>query len=96
FGGLACNYWPYPVAKNLKSYAAKGAPTIVVVGTTGDPATPYQQAVNLARKVLAKGFLITYKGEGHTAYGQSHECVDSAVDNFFISGSLPSADPLCQ
>ncbi|MEY2954809.1 MAG: hypothetical protein RL530_410 [Actinomycetota bacterium] len=96
FGGLACTYWPYPVAKNLKSYAAKGAPTIVVVGTTGDPATPYQQAVNLARKVLAKGFLITYKGEGHTAYGQSHECVDSAVDNFFISGSLPSADPLCQ
>lgn len=96
FGGLACTYWPYPVAKSLKSYAAKGAPTIVVVGTTGDPATPYQQAVNLAHKVFAKGFLITYQGEGHTAYGQSHTCVDNSVDDFFISGTLPNAEPVCQ
>lgn len=96
FGGLACTYWPYPVAKSLKSYAAKGAPTIVVVGTTGDPATPYQQAVNLAHKVFAKGFLITYQGEGHTAYGQSHTCVDNSVDDFFISGTLPNTEPVCQ
>lgn len=96
FGGLACTYWPYPVAKSLKSYAAKGAPTIVVVGTTGDPATPYQQAVNLAHKVFAKGFLITYQGEGHTAYGQSHTCVDNSVDDFFISGTLPTVEPVCQ
>lgn len=96
YGGLACAYWPYPVAKALPSYAAKGSPTILVVGTTGDPATPYGQAVSLAHKVLANGFLITYKGEGHTAYGQGHSCVDDSVDNFFTAGNLPATEPICQ
>lgn len=95
FGALGCAAWPYPVVKLLKSYAAKGAPTIMVIGTTGDPATPYQQAVDLAHKVLAKGYLVTYKGEGHTAYGRSNSCVDNAVDNFFISGSTSAKEPIC-
>jgi pimeloyl-ACP methyl ester carboxylesterase len=96
YGGLSCAYWKYPVAKPLKSYAAKGSPTIVVVGTTGDPATPYQQAVNLANKVLSNATLITYKGEGHTAYGQGHSCVDNAVDDFFTAGTLPATGLTCQ
>jgi pimeloyl-ACP methyl ester carboxylesterase len=96
YGGLSCAYWKYPVAKPLKSYAAKGSPTIVVIGTTGDPATPYQQAVNLANKVLSNATLITYKGEGHTAYGQGHACVDNAVDDFFVSGTLPAPNLTCQ
>jgi len=96
YGGLACAYWRYPVSKPLQSYAATGSPTIVVVGTTGDPATPYEQAVHLAHGVLANAFLVTYQGEGHTAYGQGHACVDTAVDNFFVSGSLPATEPMCQ
>ena len=96
YGGLACAAWPYPVAKRLSSYSAKGAPTIIVVGTTGDPATPYQQAVHVANSVLNNAALITYNGEGHTAYGQGHACVDSAVDAFFVSGTVPSKDPNCQ
>ena len=96
FGGLSCAYWHYKVAKPLASYAASGSPTIVVVGTTGDPATPYQQAVHLATGVLSNGFLVTYQGEGHTAYGQGHTCVDNTVDTFFVSGTLPNSDPMCQ
>jgi pimeloyl-ACP methyl ester carboxylesterase len=96
YGGLSCAYWHYPVSKPLKSYAAKGSPAIVVVGTTGDPATPYQQAVHLANGVLANGFLITYNGEGHTVYGQGHDCVDNAVDAFYTAGTLPNADPQCR
>lgn len=96
FGGLACAYWPYPAVKQLRSYSAKGSPTIIVVGTTGDPATPYQQAVHVAKSVLANGALITYNGEGHTAYGQGHACVDSAVDSFFVSGTVPAKDPNCR
>mgnify|MGYP000240459337 CR=1 FL=1 len=95
FGALGCAYWPYPVVKPLKSYSAKGAPTIMVIGTTGDPATPYKQAQDLAHKVLAKGFLVTFKGEGHTAYGRSNSCVDDSVDNFLIEGSLPAKEPVC-
>lgn len=94
-GALMCEQWPYPVAKRPDSYSAKGAPTILVIGTTGDPATPYQQSVALAHEVLAKGFLITFDGEGHTAYGRSNECVSLAVDDFFISGKVPDKEPVC-
>ena len=94
-GALLCDQWPYPVASRPDSYAAKGAPTILVVGTTGDPATPYEQSVDLAHQVLADGFLITFKGEGHTAYGRSNECVSSAVDGFLINGKIPSKEPVC-
>ncbi len=95
FGALGCENWPYPVVAAPKDYKATGAPTIVVVGTTGDPATPYEQAVSLAHDVLADGFLITYKGEGHTAYGRSNACVNDAVDTFLIEGTLPSKEPVC-
>jgi len=95
FGALTCENWPYPVVAAPKDYKATGAPTIVVVGTTGDPATPFEQAVSLAHDVLANGFLITYNGEGHTAYGRSNSCVNDAVDNFLLTGKLPSAEPVC-
>ena len=94
-GAITCAKWPFPVAKRPTSYAAVGSPTIMVVGTTGDPATPYQQAVDLAHKVLAKGFLVTFKGEGHTAYGRSNSCISKAVDNWLVSGKLPKTEPKC-
>ena len=94
-GALGCEQWPYPIASHPASYAAKGSGPIVVVGTTGDPATPYWQAQNLANKILADGHLITFNGEGHTAYGRSNECVVNAVDNFLIKGVVPAADPNC-
>jgi hypothetical protein len=95
YGALTCEKWPYPVVTPPADYAAKGAPTIVVIGTTGDPATPFEQAVSLAHDILADGFLITYEGEGHTAYGRSNSCVDDAVDNFLIDGKLPEKEPVC-
>ena len=94
-GALICEQWPFPVAKHPADYSAKGAPTIMVVGTTNDPATPFQEAVALAHEVLAKGFLVTFKGEGHTAYGRSNECVSGVVDDFLIQGNLPSKEPVC-
>ena len=94
-GALTCEQWPFPVAERPESYAAEGAPTIMVVGTTGDPATPFEQSVALAQEVLADGFLVTFKGEGHTAYGRSNKCVSDAVDNFLIRGQIPSKEPVC-
>jgi pimeloyl-ACP methyl ester carboxylesterase len=66
-----------------------------VVGTTGDPATPYEQAVALANQVLANARLITFNGEGHTAYGQQNACVNKAVDEYFIQNVVPTEDPNC-
>lgn len=94
-GSLLCAKWPYPVAKRPASYAAVGAPTIMVIGTTGDPATPYQESVSLAHDILAKGFLVTFEGEGHTAYGRSNSCVSGVVDDFLVDGKLPAAEPTC-
>lgn len=94
-GAITCEQWPFPVTERPQSYAAVGAPTILVVGTTGDPATPYEQSVALAHEVLAKGFLVTFQGDGHTAYGRSNECVSSAVDDFLIDGVLPKKEPVC-
>ena len=95
FGALTCEQWPYPVASHPASYSAKGSKPILVVGTTGDPATPYGQAVSVATKVLSNGHLLTYNGEGHTAYGRSNECVANTVDNYFIKNEVPSRDPDC-
>jgi pimeloyl-ACP methyl ester carboxylesterase len=92
---LSCAAWPYPVTKPLKSFRASGSETILVVGTTGDPATPYAEAVSLANDVLENAQLITFNGEGHTAYGLSSSCVNNAVDNYFIKHVVPATDPEC-
>jgi pimeloyl-ACP methyl ester carboxylesterase len=91
---VTCSNWPFPVAEMPTSYEAQGAPPILVVGTTNDPATPYAQAVSLSKQ-LSSGVLITYDGEGHTIYAQGVTCVDDAVDAYFLRGEVPSADPMC-
>jgi pimeloyl-ACP methyl ester carboxylesterase len=95
FGGLRCASWPFPEAEKPANYSAAGAPTILVIGTTGDPATPYSQAQVLATEILEDGFLLTYNGEGHTIYGQNVRCIDQVVDEFFLTGELPATDPNC-
>ena len=95
FGGLRCASWPFPEAEKPLDYSADGAPTILVIGTTGDPATPYSQAQSLANEILKDGFLMTYNGEGHTIYGNQVRCIDQVVDNFFLTGELPASDPNC-
>ena len=95
FGGLTCEQWPYPVAQRPSTFKAIGAEKILVIGTTGDPATPYWQAVSLANDVLANAQLITFNGEGHTAYGLESSCVNKAVDDYFIKNVVPTEDPDC-
>ena len=66
----------------------------MVIGTTGDPATPYEWGVALADQ-LESAVLITFNGEGHTAYGQGNECITSTVDQYLLKGVVPTADPNC-
>ena len=90
----ACSNWPEPVAKLPTSFPATGAPPIMVVATTNDPATPYAGGVALSKQ-LSSGVLVTHKGEGHTIYAQGDSCIDSTVDAYLISGTVPKADPMC-
>ncbi len=91
----ACSQWPYERPSDFPTtFAAAGAPPILVIGTTNDPATPYQQSVDLA-ETLDSGVMISYEGEGHTVFGNGVACIDDVVDAYFVDGVVPSADPMC-
>jgi len=94
YGGTSCDQWPFTSIRVRAPIKAAGSAPILVVGTTNDPATPYQWAVNLAGE-LENGHLVTYHGEGHTAYNKSNSCVNTAVDDFFVDGTVPGKDPNC-
>ena len=92
-GPDACEVWPYDPTGTRAPIAAVGAAPILVVGTTGDPATPYAWSVSLAEQ-LESGVLVTNVGEGHTGYNKGNACVDDAVEAYLIEGTVPAAD-LC-
>jgi pimeloyl-ACP methyl ester carboxylesterase len=89
---VLCAQWPgkrdpYPTGK------AAGAPPIVVVGTTGDPATPYEQTPKLA-DMLGVGTVLTWQGEGHTAYPQT-PCITDAVNRYLVDMTVPAKGTTC-
>ena len=90
----SCAAWPFKSTRDRVALTAAGSAPILVVGTTNDPATPYVWAKALAKE-LRNGHLVTYRGEGHTAYNKSNSCVQDAVDDFFVNGTVPSKDPKC-
>ncbi len=94
YGDLGCDHWPYQSDREREQIHAQGAAPILVVGTTGDPATPYEWAVALAEQ-LESGVLVSYDGEGHTAYNKSNACVNGAVESYLIDGTVPASDPMC-
>lgn len=94
FGDISCANWPYSFQGERRQIHATGAAPILVVGTTNDPATPYAWAQSLAEQ-LDSGQLVTYTGEGHTAYNKSNSCVNDAVDAYLVDGVMPATDPMC-
>ncbi|MGC5000833.1 alpha/beta hydrolase [Streptomyces sp. DT195] len=94
WASLNCTYWPVKATGEPHRIEAKGAAPIVVVGTTRDPATPYRWARSLTRQ-LSSGRLLTYEGDGHTAYGRGSTCVDSAIDTYLLRGTPPAQGKRC-
>jgi pimeloyl-ACP methyl ester carboxylesterase len=89
--GLACRSWPVPPSGQPHPVSGAGAPPVVVIGTTGDPATPFQWSVALADQ-LESGVLITHRGDGHTVYRTgAPECVRGPVDRYLLTGTAPEA-----
>jgi pimeloyl-ACP methyl ester carboxylesterase len=95
WSGLPCAYWGTPPAAAPQKITAKGSGPIVVVGTTRDPATPYPWAQSLATE-LSNGHLLTMNGDGHTAYLRGSTCIDTAIDKYFLSGTVPATGLVCQ
>ncbi|MCX4664684.1 alpha/beta hydrolase [Streptomyces uncialis] len=94
WSALNCAYWPFGATGGPQRIEAKGADPILVVGTTRDPATPYRWAEALAAQ-LDSGTLLTYEGDGHTAYGRGSTCVDSTIDRYLLTGTPPADGKRC-
>jgi pimeloyl-ACP methyl ester carboxylesterase len=90
---LRCTMWPAK-AEPLPEITAPGAPTIVLVSSTGDPATPHEGAVEVAA-TLESGVLLTYEGQGHGVVGLGVACVDDAVTDYLIDLEPPPDGTTC-
>ncbi len=88
-----CDLWPVRPSLKLTPRGA-GAKPIVVIGATGDSATPYQQAVDMARQ-LESGVLVTYDGFGHATYGGKSACVDALVVSYLVDARVPADGTKC-
>ncbi|MDO5499173.1 MAG: alpha/beta hydrolase [Propionibacteriaceae bacterium] len=78
-----CPTWPVAPIPRPEPVVAAGAPPILVIGSTGDSATPYEHAQAMAEQ-LDSGVLLTYRGAGHGAYGGQSACVNNAVVSHFV------------
>ncbi|OWA14892.1 proteinase [Streptomyces sp. CS159] len=94
WSSLNCAYWPVKPTGEPHRIEAAGATPIVVVGTTRDPATPYRWAEALSGQ-LSSGRLLTYEGDGHTAYGRGSSCIDSAINTYLLTGTAPKDGTRC-
>ncbi|MEU3528681.1 alpha/beta hydrolase [Streptomyces sp. NPDC038707] len=74
----------------------KNVPTakMLLVGTRGDPATPYRWTVETARRLGPSAVVLDNKGEGHTGYSSSM-CVHHKVNDFLLYGTLPASGGSC-
>jgi len=91
--GLTCAYWQ-AAPDAVRAPEAKGAPPILVIATTNDPATPYEWGKALSEQ-LDSGVLVTHRGEGHTIYAQGNKCIDSLVNAYLLTLAVPAAGTTC-
>ncbi|MCX4971580.1 alpha/beta hydrolase [Streptomyces sp. NBC_00620] len=96
WGMVSCTDWAVAGAADHPDVSAPGAAPILVVGNTGDPATPYEGAKKMV-DALGKGVGVelTYKGQGHGAYDSGNKCVQDAVNGYLLQGTVPSAGTIC-
>ncbi|MGW3354089.1 alpha/beta hydrolase [Streptomyces bungoensis] len=96
WGMVSCTNWAVPGAADHPDVSAPGAAPILVVGNTGDPATPYEGARKMV-DALGKGVAVelTYKGQGHGAYDSKNRCVQGAVNGYLLDGKVPKTGTVC-
>ncbi len=84
----ACAFWPVPPTFEPGQPQVDGLPTVLVISTTGDPATPYQAGVELANQL--RGKLLSFEGNQHTVALQGVRCVDDTISNYLVRLTLPN------
>ncbi len=94
YNGIGCSFWPIKPSRAAGPLAANGAPPILLIGGTGDPATPYASAQAVSKEI-AGAVLLTRIGYGHGSYFQS-ACVQQATDAYLMDLVLPPPGTVCQ
>ncbi|QIX28219.1 alpha/beta fold hydrolase [Nocardioides sp. JQ2195] len=94
WGMEGCEGYLGPKPEKRKPITARGADPLLVVGTTRDPATPYEWAESLAKQ-LGPALLVTRDGDGHTGYNMGSDCVDDMIEGYLIEGDVPDGDVDC-
>ncbi|MFH8989224.1 alpha/beta hydrolase [Streptomyces sp. NPDC017940] len=69
-------------------------PKFLLVGTRGDPATPYRWTEETAKRLGSSAVVLDNKGDGHTGYFGS-KCVQAKVDAFLLYKELPKNGSSC-
>ncbi|MEV8597117.1 alpha/beta fold hydrolase [Streptomyces sp. NPDC052012] len=96
WGMISCTDWAVPGAADHPDVSAPGAAPILVIGNTGDPATPYEGARKMVRALgEGVGVELTYRGQGHGAYDSKNRCVRNAVHGYLLDGKVPAAGTVC-
>lgn len=92
----ACASWPATAAQRyVGPWNRATAAPVLLVSTTYDPATPYENAVDMTR-LLAQARLLTVTGYGHTALLNPSTCANQYSGRYLISGTLPPAGTRCR
>ncbi|WP_020666026.1 alpha/beta hydrolase [Amycolatopsis nigrescens] len=88
-----CPYWPIPPTFEPHLPRAPGLASAMVLASTGDHATPYQNGVDVARGLNAR--LLTFEDQQHVAYLHSTPCVDDTTTRYLVDAALPPQDLRC-
>ncbi|MBK9738579.1 MAG: alpha/beta fold hydrolase [Actinobacteria bacterium] len=95
WGNAPCSQWYGHTSRVPAPASSTTTAPILVIGTTFDPATPYPWAVALSNQ-LTTSTLLTYRGDGHTAFGSGSACIDKSVDAYLLTGLLPPKGRVCR
>jgi hypothetical protein len=94
YSNLICAYWPIKPKGKVGPITADGAPPILLIGGTGDPATPYAWA-KAVNNMLTGSVLLTREGNGHVSYDKS-ACAKQVIDAYLIDLTLPPPGMVCK
>lgn len=94
WGNAPCSTWFAHSPSEPDAITSDTTAPILIIGTTFDPATPYSWSQALARQ-LPTSRLLTYRGDGHTAYGDTNVCIDDITDRYLLTAELPDSGTTC-
>ncbi len=93
---VRCALWPVPPEPLVPlDGTVEGLPPVVIISTTGDPATPHESGLRAAARVPG-AVLVTNDGEGHTIFAQGKPCVDDPVTAYLVDLTPPAAGLTCE